>query len=64
MSKSKYFYIIVDKENGQMLLEDGKLPFYWNKKIAKERCVSFDGYVVHKLLLSEIETMILQSKKA
>lgn len=64
MSKSKYYYAIVDKENGNMLLEDGKLPFYWNKGIAKERCINFYGYVVHKLSLSEIESMILHSRKA
>ncbi len=64
MSKSKYFYIIVDKENAKMLLEDGKLPFYWNKTAAKMRCKSFQGHIVNRLFLSDIESMILHSKKA
>lgn len=64
MAKSKYCYVLANKDNGTMLLEDGKLPIYWNKKVAKERCLNFDGYVVHKLFLSDIEGMVLNSKKA
>ena len=69
MAKSKYCYVIVRKENGTMLLEDGKLPFYWNKNVAINRCNTVGGFtankwVVHKLLLTELQAMILNSKKA
>lgn len=64
MSKSKYCYVIVNAENGNMLLEDCKLPIYWNKKVAKERCSKFNGHIVHKLYLSDVEGMVLNSKKA
>jgi len=64
MAKSKYCYVLADSENRSMLLEDGKLPIYWNKRVAKERCSNFKGYVVRKLFLSDIEGMVLNSKKA
>ncbi len=69
MGKSKYCYVIVNKENGSMLFEDGKLPIYWNKKTAKSRRDRFgvgvlNKYIVHKLILSDIENMILSSNRA
>lgn len=64
MAKSKYCYVIVNYENGNMLLEDGKLPIYWNKKVAKERCSNFKGCVVQKLKLIDIENLIFHSEKA
>lgn len=62
--KDKYCYIIVKKDNGNMLLEDCKLPIYWNKAVCKERQLEFGGaYVVHRLELSDIEALILKSSK-
>lgn len=62
--KPKYCYIIVNKENGNMLVEDGKLPLYWNKAVCKERQSEFGKkYVVHRLELSDIEALILKSSK-
>ena len=63
--KPKYCYIIVDKENGNMLVEDCKLPIYWNKAVCKERLLGFGSeYVVRRLELSDIEGLILKSSKA
>lgn len=60
-----YCYVIVNKENGKMLIEDCKLPIYWNKAVCKERQVEFNGdYVVHRLELSDIESLIIKSSKA
>ena len=60
MAKSKYCYVIVDKENGNMLLEDGKLPFYWNKKVAKQRQSLFGNkWIVCQIELSDIEEVII-----
>lgn len=64
--KSKYCYIIVSQENGSMLLEDGKLPIYWNREVAKERLRRFVfryNYVIHKIELADIENLILKSKQ-
>ena len=63
MAKAKYYYGIVNKENGTMLLEDGKLPFYWNRKIAKERCAGFSKYCVVRLDLETINNLILKSER-
>ncbi len=65
MAKSKYCYVIANEENGNMLVEDGKLPIYWSKKVAKERQLLFgDKYVVHKIELATIENIVLSSKRA
>ena len=62
--KRKYCYIIVDRKNGDMLVEDGKLPLYWCKEIAKKRQALFSkNYIIHKLSLSDIEELILKSTK-
>jgi len=61
----KYCYIIVDKENAKPLLEDSKLPIYWLKSVAKERVKDFISgkYVVHRLNMYDLETLILKSIK-
>lgn len=65
MAKSKYCYVIANEENGNMLLEDGKLPIYWNKKVAKKRQFKFGNkWVVHKIELATIEKIVLSSKRA
>ena len=70
MATQKYCYVIVRKENGLMLpIQDSKLPIYWSRKVAIDVCLKIGGYAVnkytvHKLLLSDIQTMILNSKKA
>jgi len=65
VNKPKYYYIIVDKENGKPLIESSKLPIFWLKSVAKERLLDFKSgkYVVHRLNISDIETLILKSQK-
>lgn len=58
--KEKYFYAIVNKENSKMLIEDGKLPFYWNRKVAKERCKDFSNHCVVRMDLKAIQETILK----
>jgi len=59
MAKRKYCYVIVNKENGNMLVEDNKLPFYWDKEVAKRRCLDFNTHLVQKIVLEDIENLIL-----
>ncbi len=49
-----------------MLVEDDKLPIYWNKNTAEESKDKYDRpeYVVHRLSLDDIENLILRSKRA
>ncbi len=42
-----------------MLLEDGKLPIYWDKGAATNRAKRFQGYCLQKIELSEIEWFVL-----
>lgn len=56
---SKYCYAIVNEKTGALLLEDCKLPIYWNKRVAKERCSLFAGFIVEKVLLKELHKFIL-----
>jgi len=51
---SKYCYAIVLKRTGNFLLEDGKLPIYWNKKIAQERVKLFPECILEKVNLKEL----------
>ncbi len=50
MSKTKYCYVIANKENGKLLTRSAELPFFWLKKVAKDVCKNFNGYIVHKIL--------------
>ncbi len=62
MRKNKYSYLIAKTDNAEMLLEDGKLPIYWDRTVAIERCTLFSNYSVVKVETSKIEDIILGSK--
>jgi len=62
MAQTKYYYAVVREDNGKLLLEDHKLPFYWLKKIAKETAKKFDGYIVTRINIADVEKLILSSK--
>lgn len=64
MLGKKYYYVIVNKMSGKMLLSDGKLPFYWNKKVAKDMCAGFNGFKVCKVGSKVIDNMVLYSLNA
>lgn len=62
MSKKKYCYVIANKENGNLLIRSAELPFFWLREVAKKHCKGFKGYVVHKILLEDIQILVLRSK--
>ena len=49
LKKTSFYYLIVNKVNGKMLLQDCKMPFYWNLKVAQERCKLFSEFKVIKI---------------
>lgn len=59
MPKAKYCYAILKIDNGAILIEDCKLPIYWNKKVAQKRCKGFKGYCVHPILLDKLENFLI-----
>jgi len=64
MSKAKYLYAVVDKEDGSFPNND-QLPIFRRKAIALG-CRQSLGYrfVVQKIEPSDLENLILKSKKA
>jgi len=62
MAKKKYYYAVVKKENGNLLVSDGKLPIYWNKKVAQEMAKEFRDYCVTRISVDNLERSILYSK--
>jgi len=62
MGKQKYCYVIVNKENGSLLINSVVLPIYWRKNVASVICKEFNNYIVHKIELDKIERLILSSK--
>lgn len=63
MSKQKYCYIIVDKENAKILVDSGRLPIYWRKEVAKGVAKDYTGYITHKISLEGLEKLILKIAK-
>jgi len=65
--KAKYCYIIVEEENGNPLVESEKLPIFWLKKIASQRLNDYRDsrrkYIIRSILLSDIESLILNKSK-
>ena len=70
MAKQKYYYAIVRKDNGSFPTISALLPIYWLKKVAKYDAFRLFGmswnstYVIQKISVSDLEAIILKSKKA
>ena len=52
----KNCYTIVNKENGSFLLDSGRLPIYWMKKVATE--VPKEGYKVVSISLDKRDLVL------
>ena len=69
MAKQKYYYAIVDKENGNFPIISNKLPIYWVKRCAMESVfltfgVAWDKfYAIQKIKIQDLENLVLKSKK-
>ncbi len=63
MAKNKYCYVVLNRDNGKMILEDAKLPIYYNKKVAQGVCKAWgDDYCVHPIILEDMETFVLNGR--
>jgi hypothetical protein len=58
MSESKLCYAIIEKETGRLLVEDSKLPIYWNRRAAKERAALFPKYEIKKIQITYLMSVI------
>lgn len=59
MANSKYCYVLVNKDTGKFLVEDTRLPIYWNKTVAQHRVNKFPGFIIEPVLLKELYKFIL-----
>lgn len=67
--KRKYCYVIANKETAEILKQYPRLPFFLEKSEAKyyHRIMDLESYKKHqvqKITLSDLEDLILKSKKA
>lgn len=60
--RQKYVYAIVHAHKYNLLLEGGKLPIYWLKKVARERCKLFPNYIVIRVKENQLTNLILSGK--
>lgn len=56
--RKHYCYVIVDSKD-RFIITDGKLPFYWNKKVAEEKL--WRGTKVLRVNQDWLLNLILQS---
>lgn len=59
MSNKKYYYAVVNKGTGKPLLEDHKLPVYWNKEVAEKVIKNFPTYCIVPVNIELFEKFIL-----
>jgi hypothetical protein len=74
MAKQKYYYAIVDKDNGAFAMQYAsidllpvKLPIFVSLSIAKKWLnTEYDKrkYQIQKIKIADLESLILKSKKA
>ena len=65
MAKSKYCYAIVNKENGELYVDCGRLSIYYNKEVAQEVFKYFDvkedHYCIQSVNFKNLNKVILTS---
>ncbi len=62
--KNKYFYVIVNSENGEIRTYDEKIAFYLNKRTAHSVCYLIEKHQVQKIPITELQYLILGSVKS
>lgn len=58
MKKTSFYYVIVNKKSGRMLLQDCKAPIYWSLKVANERCSHFTECKVVKIPAKDFNDLL------
>lgn len=54
----KNYFIVVHKVTGELLLDGGRLPIFWMRKVAKKVADNFPGYTVKPVDIKELEALI------
>ena len=53
----KYFYYVLDKR-GKFILDEGRLPIFYTKKVANSLSANFANSTVEKMLISDLYNLI------
>lgn len=66
MPKQKYYYAVVHKETGKLLLRNSQLPIFWSRNVAHSVAKSWHDYIVQPVSLNSLHKLILShtNKKA
>lgn len=64
--RTKYYYAVVDRETGKLLLRNSQLPIFWSRTVAHSVARSWNDYIVQPVNIDELHTLILShtNKKA
>lgn len=54
----KNYFIVVHKVSGEILLDGGRLPIFWMRKVAKQVADNFPGYTVKPVDIKELKSLI------
>jgi hypothetical protein len=59
MGKQLYFYVIVQKENGYMRKEDGRITLWLSRKDANEQLKRFNPgkWMAHRIRIGDLEQL-------
>ena len=55
MAKTYYYVLLTNK--GQMITTDHKLPFYWNREVARKDAIRFNGNV-RQIKISDVKELL------
>ncbi len=56
--KKDFYYAVVSKRNGRLILLGGHLPIYWKKKVAEDVSVKFPRSEVKKINGKQLEELL------
>jgi hypothetical protein len=56
----KNYFVVVHKKTGEILLDSGRLPIFWMRRVAKEVADNHANYVVKPISIYEFETLLTQ----
>lgn len=60
---NKYYYIVVNEENGYPLLDSDRLPVYYNRRVAMEAAKNHSGerrkYISHPIEIEKFKKLII-----
>lgn len=58
-SKQKYYYVLVHPETNRLIVTGAQLPFYWNRKFAREVAKKYNNFPkIYKVTNDKLEALL------